>query len=384
MITLSKDIGRNFCYAPWTNIHINPQGSYKICCAGKESLGDLRATSIKEILQSKKLLEIKNYILSNNEHQNCFTCINHEKHSNSSERDWYNDIANKQNIAITNINQQHLQNLDIRWSNTCNLSCVYCGHEASSQWANLKNKSIERIDYSNTMPDILNFIEENKSTLKNLGLLGGEPLLQKENESLLDVISDNVHINLVTNLSVPLENNRIFTKLLSKNKVVWDISFETIEHKFEYVRHGSNWELIVKNIRLLQHEIQNRPGHLIGITGQFSVYNALDLSNINQYFVDNNFPQPRWNELTYPSILSVAALPNRFIKQSIIELENSSQYITWPRQKKFLLDMAQSLRKIDNQKEDCGDLIQWHIDQENTYWPDFKYKFVDLWPEYLE
>jgi len=298
MLNLNNSIGKNFCYAPWTNIHLNPQGSYKVCCAGTVDLGNLKITPINDVLLSKKLLEIKTAILNNEEHSNCSTCIRHEQRSSSSERGWYNDIAQNKTIEIKSIDSQHLQNLDIRWSNTCNLSCVYCGHEASSQWAILKQQPAERIDYSNTLLGILKFIEENKSTIKNLGLLGGEPLLQKENESLLEVIDDNVNINLVTNLSVPLENNKIFKKLLTKNKVIWDISFEAIEDKFEYVRRGSSWQLIVKNINFLKNAVKDKPGHLIGITGQFSVYNALDLSKINKYFYDNDFPQPRWNELT--------------------------------------------------------------------------------------
>lgn len=384
MLNLNNSIGKNFCYAPWTNIHLNPQGSYKVCCAGTVDLGNLKISPIDDVLRSKKLLDIKTAILNNEEHANCSTCIRHEQRSSSSERGWYNDIAQNKTIEIKSIDSQHLQNLDIRWSNTCNLSCVYCGHEASSQWAILKGQPAERIDYSNTLSGILKFIEENKSTLKNLGLLGGEPLLQKENELLLEVIDDNVNINLVTNLSVPLENNKIFKKLLTKNKVIWDISFETIEDRFEYVRRGSSWNLIVKNINFLKDAIKDKPGHLIGITGQFSVYNALDLSKINKYFHDNDFPQPRWNELTYPEILSVAKLPSKFIQQSIIELRESIQYIKWPRQKKFLEDMATNLSNIQSQTQDCEELINWHKSQEEQYWPNCKYKFTDLWPEFLK
>ena len=384
MLKLDKSIGENFCYAPWTNIHINPQGQYKVCCAARENFGDLKTQAISEVLNSPKLLGIKKSVLNNQYHNNCETCVNHERRSSSSERGWYNDIAENKTIEIGSIENQHIQNLDIRWSTTCNLSCVYCGPEASSQWADLKHLKSERLDYSHTLPGILQFIESNRSTLKNLGMLGGEPLLQKENGELLDVIDDNVNINVITNLSVPLENNKIFNKLLTKNKVIWDISFETLNEKFEYVRHGSSWDLITKNIRYLQNAIKSKPGHLIGITGQFSVYNALDLSVVNKYFFENNFPQPRWNELTYPEILSVGKLPNRFIKKSILELENSVQYINWPRQKKFLQDLAFNLQKINNTIDNCYDLIEWHTNQESEYWSDFKYKFTDLWPEYRE
>jgi organic radical activating enzyme len=381
-IKLSNEIGSNFCYAPWTNIHINTAGEYKTCCAGTNIVGDLRTVPIQNLLSDQKLIKIKRSIVDNNDHPNCQICYRQEQHSSVSERAWYVDIANNQPINIDNINDVKLQNLDIRWSNTCNLSCVYCDHEASSQWASLKRLPVERLNYDNTLPDIVKFIESNKATLKNLALLGGEPLLQKENDYLLDAIDENVNINVITNLSVPLKNNRIFQKLVSKKNVMWDISFETVEDQFEYVRHGSSWSLMLENLKLLTQAIKNEPGQRIGITSQYSVYNAMSLSRLHEYFADNDLPMMRWNELHYPNVLSVSSLPQQFIDRAIIELENSIQYHYSPVQERFLQEMAVSLKNIKSTKINCDNLYAWHQTQEQTYWPNFKYKFAELWPEY--
>ena len=383
-IQLSKTIGRNFCYAPWTNIHINPRGIYKTCCGGNIELADLRHIPIQSVIKSHKLNEIKQAILNNQEHPNCTNCLRQEQMSNASERGWYDDISREAVLVVNSAEDQYIQNLDIRWSNTCNLSCTYCGHDASSQWATYKKIPVERLDYSDTMQSILDLLDQNRSSLKNLGLLGGEPLLQKENDLLLDVVGPDVHINLITNLSVPLENNRIFKKLLEKNHVVWDISFDTVEEKFEYVRHGANWEKQLANIRYLQNAIKDKPGHLIGVAGVYSVYNALDLSSVHEYFKQNNLPSPRWNELNHPEILAVVNLPERYRLRAAEELEKSISYHSWPRQRKFLSDMAVNLRNTNNQSVNCDSLYQWHLDQETTFWPNFKYKFAELWPEYKE
>ena len=379
---LDAEIGSNFCYAPWTNIHINTGGTYKTCCAGTEEIGDLRTIPIKDLLSDQKLIDIKKSIFQNQSHPNCEICYRQEKHSSVSERTWYNDIANNQTISLTNLDDASLQNLDIRWSNTCNLSCVYCDHEASSQWASLKKQHVDRLNYENTIEDIIEFIGANRSTLKNLALLGGEPLLQKENDRLLDAIDHNVHINVITNLSVPLQNNRIFQKLILKNNVMWDISFETVEERFEYVRHGSSWKLMLENIKYLRECTKGRPGHLIGITSQYCVYNAMSLSTLHKYFVDNDLPMMRWNELHYPNLLSVSSLPRRFLDTAIEELRKSIHYHSSPNQKRFLQDMADSLKDKMSDYQNCNDLYNWHSEQEQTYWSDFKYKFVDLWPEY--
>lgn len=382
MIKLNRSIGQNFCYAPWTNIHVNPQGTYKTCCGGLVEIADLRIASISDIIDSPQLIEIKEKILQNEVHKNCHGCIRQEQMSSASERSWYDDISKQETIEITDISSSHIQNLDIRWSNTCNLSCTYCGHDASSQWANIKNIPVERLDYSKTITGITDYINQNKKSIKNLGLLGGEPLLQKENNLLLDVIDQDVNINLITNLSVPLENNKIFQKLLTKNKVVWDISFDTVEEKFEYVRHGASWQNQLNNIRLLQNLIKDKPGHIIGVAAVYSIYNALELESVHEYFRKNNLPNIRWNELNHPSILSVASLPERFRSKAAEQLEKSVNYHTWPRQKNFLLDMAKNLRNISTTTENCETLYKWHEEQENNYWPDFKHKFSNLWPEY--
>ena len=381
MIHLEKSIGANFCYAPWTNIHINTQGSFKTCCAGETEMDDLRLVPISQILQSSKLLTIKNQLANNQTHKNCVQCVRQEQMTSTSERRWYDDIAETKRITVNSIDQSHLQNLDIRWSNTCNLSCVYCGHEASSQWAAHKKIPIDRLDYSNTLPSILEYIDSNRATIKNLGLLGGEPLLQKENELLLDVISPDVHINVITNLTVPLENNKIFKKLLEKNRVVWDISFDTVEDKFEYVRHGASWNVILKNIRYLQEAVRDT-NHIVGTAAVYSVYNALHLQQIHQYFLDNKLPTIRWNELHHPSILSVSALPKKFRLLAAEQCIKSIPLHTWHRQRSWLEEMSNSLKEINNNTSDCQPLYSWHEIQEQTYWPEFKFKFKELWPEY--
>lgn len=380
-INLSPEIGSNFCYAPWTNIHISTEGDFKTCCAGSVKLGNLRTTPIDQILTDQKLIEIKQNIYQNQYHSNCEGCLKAEQNSSSSERNWYSSFAEDKTINLDTINHSHLQSLDIRWSNTCNLSCVYCDYYASSQWASLKKQPLERQDYKNTINGIINFIESNKDSLKNISLLGGEPLLQKENESLLDVVSDNVLVYVITNLSVPLETNKIFSKLIEKSRVVWDISFETVEEKFEYVRHGSSWDLMLKNINYLKQLTKNKPGHGVAVTSQYSIYNALDLYKIYKKFSEYDLPNMRWSELQQPEVLSVTSLPQHFINLAIEQLDQCSKLEPAV---DFLTQMKDSLEKVNSNKNNCDDLYAWHHDQEQKYWPNFKYKFVDLWPEYRD
>lgn len=379
-IKLTPDIGKNFCYAPWTNIHINTTGDYKTCCAGQTVLGNLKHESIESVLTTPTLIELKSAILNNIEHKNCSMCIKQEQHTTSSERTWYDDIADRKDIFVDTLNSQSIQNLDIRWSNACNLSCTYCGNEASSVWAQLTNDRIEKTDYGHNLSKIMEYIDSQKSTIKNLGLLGGEPLLQKENEVLLNHISNDVHVNVITNLSMPLEKNKIFNRLVAMDNVTWDISFETVGDRFEYVRRGASWETMLKNIRFLKDAVSGKKGHNIGITGQYSVYNCLNLSEIFETLLDHKLPFMRLNELTYPHVLSVFSLPTHLLRISAQEVIKSIKYTN--HQQNFFQHQYEILSTATNDSGNIEALYEFHRTQERNYWPNSPLTFEKLWSEF--
>lgn len=382
-IKLTPNLGPNFCYAPWTNIHINPQGGYKTCCAGTVELTNLRSASIDSVLQGSELREIKTALLNNQSHPNCAICEEKEQHSTASERTWYNDIADRRVIEIHSVDQQVIQNLDIRWNNTCNLSCAYCDMYASSIWAQLKGEPQSRTDYGDNLNSVIQHVERNRGTIRNLALLGGEPLLQKENEVLLEVIDPNVHINVITNLSVPLEKNKIFNRLVEMNNVTWDVSFETVGDRFEYVRRGASWAVMLDNMATLKRLVAGR--HNVDIAGTFSIYNAINLSEIYETFTALNMPHMRLTELTHPAVLSVYSLPTALKQQIAKECESSVRFIEHESrqvQRDFLLQQAHNLKQSPDLAQDTQSLVSWHRDQEQRYWPNSELKFEKLWPEY--
>ena len=256
----------------------------------------------------------------------------------------------------------------------------------SSQWAKLKNQPEERTDYGTNLSNIITHITDNYSTIKNLGLLGGEPLLQKENIQLLDIVREDVHINIITNLSVPLANNKIFKRLLEMKNVMWDISFETVEERFEYVRRGASWATMLANIRLLQDAIKDLPGHRVGITGQYTIYNCLTLTKLYQYFEDNNLPLLRLSELQYPQELSVINLPTPFLRQAAKQAILGTEYTKRTfqhNQTELLIQIANRLNTVSN-NTNVETIYRWHLNQETKYWPNSTLRFSELWPEFRQ
>jgi uncharacterized radical SAM superfamily Fe-S cluster-containing enzyme len=118
-----------YCTAPWNGLTIREDGHVRTCCAGQDSLLDLNNESILTIGKNLKLEKIKLQLLNGEIPSNCQLCVDTEKISNhSSLRHHYMTHY----PAIDN--ELTLKFVDVRWTNRCNLSCVYCGPTFSSTW----------------------------------------------------------------------------------------------------------------------------------------------------------------------------------------------------------------------------------------------------------
>jgi hypothetical protein len=146
--------------------------------------------------------------------------------------------------------------------------------------------------------------------------LGGEPLLQKQNEKLISNI--NCDITILTNLSVVLNDNKIYNNLIEKDNVKWNVSFETIGDKFEYVRRGADWNVFKSNL----YELFNRTGRKIGAQPVYCLYSALNLSEYYDFinecgFFDNVF----WQVLNHPKNLDIFNYPKNVKLLAIQEID---------------------------------------------------------------
>jgi organic radical activating enzyme len=195
-----------------------------------------------------------------------------EQLSSHSTRKWFNESTP---VEIKNIEQFELQMIDIRWSNHCNLRCLYCRPENSSKIAEFLGIK-EKLSNRSCQEEILKLINDNILTIKEVYMLGGEPLLIKENSQLLDLLTDQ-HITVFTNLSLDYNKNEIFKKLLDKPNVNWEISLEHTGDKFEFIRNGASWYRVLQNINELK-----RLNKRYSFAMQYCIYSALDLYSILQ------------------------------------------------------------------------------------------------------
>lgn len=280
-----------FCSYPFNSIFLGPDGHVKPCCSAVMSVGDLHTDSIDTIIQSNQLRGIRQSILDGEWNPACRQCQRQEEQGASSERD--SDLEKFKDAIGTDIDSStfKLQRLDLRWSNTCNLNCVYCYEFFSSRWAKINNIDVNSLD-ENHINGLFRFIEERKDSITTIMLLGGEPLLQKPNERLLNILSGH-GIYILTNFSVPLQTNRIAQRLLAEPHIGWGLSFETVGDRFEYVRRGADWKLFLKNIEYYQLN-KSKP---LNAHSLYSIYSAFNLVEFYEFITTHQFNTVHWSLL---------------------------------------------------------------------------------------
>ena len=367
-----------YCAAPWRGLHINPRGDVKTCCAGDPNmLGNLNTRTIEEILHGPVMQEIRQSIRQGKSHAYCYNCVQSERYGRS-ERNWHNDVSPEFDCQ-TALDTEYLPTLiDVRWNITCNLSCNYCGDKCSSKWAALKQipfKSGARPYYE----QVCDYLEKHKESIREVALVGGEPLLLPENERLLDVIPEDCIVTLITNMSVDLADNKVFKKLVNRKKVGWSMSFDNIDKRFEYVRYGGSWPLLVDNI--LKIKKLCKQGQWCGIHAVYNIYNATRLTELVDW-AKHIGVDTHWQSLYQPDYLDPLKHSQQIRDLAQVELEKVLARADLTDSERSFFDQAYQ----NYQQPSTVDLaleFKIHIQEiEQQYHPDQQGKFAELWPEF--
>jgi organic radical activating enzyme len=365
-----------YCAAPWRGLHINQRGDVKTCCAGDPNmLGNLNEQTIESILFGAKMIEIRQSIRAGQPHAYCYNCVQAERYGRS-ERDWHNSVSPEFDPRTAGDLDYRPTLIDVRWNTTCNLSCNYCGDKCSSKWAALKHipfRSGARPYYE----QVCDYLESHKQHIREVALVGGEPLLLPENERLLDVIPDDCTVTLITNMSVELDNNKIFSKLAKRQKVGWSMSFDNIEQRFQYVRHGGSWNLLLKNLDRVKLLMQDQ-GHWGGIHAVYNIYNATRLVEFTE-FAREQALTIHWQSLYQPECLDPLRLGQRTVDTVQKEIDNLlSRGICQPSEQEFFETVSSNIISQENLQKEFADHV---AEIEQVYHTDQTGQFAKLWPE---
>jgi len=250
------------CNAPKGSIAIVvPDGYVKPCCAFIHQTNDWLETS--NLYHTKSFDDILTSHHWNNYEPNkhCVSCIEHEEAIDS--HDGPSSLREHWNLEISD-DTNKLEYMELALDFTCNMMCRMCGPRQSSKWnASPILKELQTFtkfdkayykkttglkEYSKQL--MVNLNNTDLSNIKEVRLVGGEPLYSKNLPWFINLLKKQEHwkdikIIIITNGSI-LPSKDLFEGF---NCVEIDVSIDSIGNLATATRMKVPWETVDANIR---------------------------------------------------------------------------------------------------------------------------------------
>lgn len=382
---------KTFCMAPWVHLHTTPTGVAAPCCVAESittvnGVGNSKTQSLMEIVNSKKMKQLRLDMINEVSNAECTICYDQEKvnimsfrqHLNINYEHYYNEALSNTTLdgAVTEFKMKYF---DIRFNNICNFKCRSCGSEFSTQWEqeDIKSKVVyAKIIPKNDNPKFLHEVIDQIQFMENAYFAGGEPLITEEHYILLEEMIKQNRTDIILQYNTNLSNLKFKDKDLLglwkhfKHKIHVSASIDHYGDRAEYIRHGTDWAKVEENFT----QVKKTSYIQLTMNTVLSVFNILTIHEFYQYLIDQqlyNSTDHAYSlfNMTNPLHMSSLILPyeyklkgkdslekcvkllkdNNFKKNQIVQQNQSLNWLfsknTWDQQK----DMFRSeIQRLDN------------------------------------
>jgi len=263
-----------------------------------------------------------------------------------------NQIVKESDTHITHASRPEL--LEIIMGNHCNLKCVYCGPDNSSQWAleeykqgritkehyeSYKTKTSEKFDelfwewFRNTA----------SKTLETINIKGGEPLIMPEFYTLVEHLNKNANpesdykLCIITNLNIPDNYYTKFLdsipKLTSNQRLEVLISMDDIYKRAEYIRTNLEWDLFESNVHKLIQAVKDNNNVKLGFMVTMSSMNVTGISDFILWAKDVVLKYDKhiglhYNQVSIPKVMSPTVLGKYGVKYIRNAIRNTRHWMS--------------------------------------------------------
>ena len=368
-MTPNKDI---FCNSPWFEIQIYWNGDYGICCAERHKIThsgydqqteyNIKTMGIRDWYNTGVLAEFRNKLFGNKKLSNCERCYVEQANTGTSRRhkqlqksaifqsDFTGSYQQSPNLPkFTNHIPSVPVDFHVDLGNYCNLACKMCWSGASSTiakqnilWGDESARPYVGVDWTRDQTVWDRFCNELLDIpIKNLHFMGGETTLQPRFKQLLKFLIKHgrreINFSFVNNCTN--WDPELIDLLLQFNRVGLECSIETVTRQNDYIRQGSNVEVVLANIQKYKKVADN---DRITVTAR-PVISNLSIGTFHtllKYCLDNQL-LIKTNPLVRPEFMMVKHLPDS-IKQ-----EYKKNYVQLIKDYNLDLDIKQDINESD-------------------------------------
>ena len=367
-----KDYKSNpkFCMLPFMTLNTRPNGQVKPCSQvmgmvplkkdrTAENLmqpggeyWNLTKDQIKDIWNSDFMRDFRKKKINGEYIKFCETCYQEDAMGAHSKRsatiDQYYE-ENKYLVEEADKNDGYMKTLptwwELRLSSICNQACRMCIPQTSSKMreefakytpdlpdayrsqTNTALKAFSKFGYLGDNDFFKDQLWESLPDIRYIEIHGGEPTVDKQLWTLLTKIvesghNEHIHIHVHTNIHSLKERH---IELWDKFKSGWlGVSIDAFAEENDYIRYGSRWDLIEKNL-LLTKKLGSHWKQWI--SSSVMVFNSCTMHRLINWFDGyvrkHELTNLRWrmDPVTNPNLMRIEHVPMSLRQKAIEELK---------------------------------------------------------------
>jgi len=336
-------------------VHVQSRLLYNCCKAWPERIDlDWLENNPGKLFHTPTMIADRKLMLEGKRSKSCeHGCYQYEDQGLTSARNQHKD---KKIIDVYN----PLETLQISLSTDCNLTCAYCSSEWSTAWERDIDKdgeyNIEKYKNKNDNWSKLwsKVKQKDRSTdtkffkllcneillnphIKNINILGGEPLLNNDLFNILDIATDK-KIKITSGLGVDIQRlKKIIDHIKDNKNISFAISAEGTGNIFEFVRYGARWNDFLHKIEYIKKS---------GITISFisTITNLTSFDIVSFYNMFRNEHKISYNPVTDRPFLQPNVLDDLSKKILIDSMQDKMD-------NKFFIQLKESISQPHNDIE---------------------------------
>lgn len=339
-------MSKTFCPLPWMHLATHPEGKATLCCVSDHTRNmsaartdntvlNLNKNKVIEIMNSDYYVKVRNQMRQGLKPGACLRCYQEEDTLTTSKRELELARFGSNYIDNNGIIDPNIKFIELRLGNLCNVRCRTCNPASSTQWISEYSKLQQalpfvtkydgKIDTHWTQSD--EFWEDLLENSKNVELIyinGGEPTLVEKHWNYLErLIERGLHKQVKLWYSINMTN--VPDKLLEIWKEFKEVevhcSIDDIGKRNSYIRKGTDWQDVEKNIQ----KLLDNDWIKFSVTQTVSWMNIYYVPEFTEYFTKLGI-QTQSNLVYDPKFYSIKILPES-IKEKLISRLSGFEYL---------------------------------------------------------
>jgi MoaA/NifB/PqqE/SkfB family radical SAM enzyme len=220
-----------------------------------------------------------------------------------------------------------VEQLEVSFSNLCNLACVHCSSFFSSKWY-AEDVKAGRVKKSGVLENSFSFDLWDMSHVTELKIIGGEPFMEQPQfiNLLRQLDLSKVSIQICTNGTI-MPNDELRELIVKCKNVYLCVSLDGLESTNDWYRWPSKFDKVIANMLQYEEWWQDFKNVHFIVHHVINAVNIIELKKFVEYMQDVFLLwKVEWDWIRWPDWQQLSVLPASLKKELVNQFEKELQY----------------------------------------------------------